>query len=157
MQNKHDTTNSRKEQVEQLMQEPMPIAVTDYEERIRRNLLIASAISVCFTYFKLIPAKDSTLLGGFKFENLTPDTIYFLLLLFVLYEFVHYLWLVANKLMYWRIRLTGTNPGEVRDNQGAMSDSHNDPYDYKGKQENSNFYIWLIENKPQLLAHSELN
>ncbi|XNT04642.1 hypothetical protein AB6D20_025985 [Vibrio splendidus] len=128
------------------MKEPLGIESSDYEEKIRRNLLLASAISFCFTYLKLTPAKD-TLFMGLKFENLTSETIYLLLLVFVGYELVQYTWLVMNKFLYWRVRLTGTSTQVLRGNRGGSFATENDPSDYTGKPENSNFYTWVLENK----------
>lgn len=136
----------KKEQIEEIMKEPLAIESNDYEEKIRRNLLLASAVSFCFTYLKLMPAKDTPFMG-LKFENLTPDTIYLLLLIFVGYELIQYAWLVSNKFIYWRVRLTGTNTQVLRGNRGGTFATEDDPSDYTGKPENSNFYTWVLENK----------
>ncbi|EJP3280912.1 hypothetical protein O1B84_003340 [Vibrio cholerae] len=108
----------QQERIEQIMKEPHPLEASDHEEKIRRNLLLASAVSFCFTYLKLMPAKDTSFMG-LKFENLTPETIYVLLLAFVVYELIQYSWLVTNKFMYWRVRLTGINTQVIRGNKGA--------------------------------------
>lgn len=142
------------ERIEQIMKEPLPIEASDHEEKIRRNLLLASAISFCFTYLKLMPAKDTSFMG-LKFENLTPETIYVLLLAFVGFELFQYTWLVSNRFIYWRVRLTGINTQVTRGNRGGMFASENDPYDYSGKPENSNFYTWMLENKRDVVSRKD--
>ncbi|EKF9792743.1 hypothetical protein O1D11_003459 [Vibrio cholerae] len=144
----------QQERIEQIMKEPHPLEASDHEEKIRRNLLLASAVSFCFTYLKLMPAKDTSFMG-LKFENLTPETIYVLLLAFVVYELIQYSWLVTNKFMYWRVRLTGINTQVIRGNKGGRLASENDPYDYSGKPENSNFYTWMLESKGKIVRRKD--
>lgn len=141
---------NQEERIEQIMKEPLPIEASGYEEKIRRNLLLASSVSFCFTYLKLMLAKDTAFMG-LKFDNLTPETIYLILLAFVGYELIQYFWLVANKFMYWRVRLTGTDTQITRGNRAGMYASENDPYDYSGKPENSNFYTWMLDNKMEIV------
>ncbi|GHZ08329.1 hypothetical protein [Vibrio cholerae] len=146
------------EAIEKLMGDPTPLEVTDYEEKIRRNLLFASMIVFGLTYLKLIPNSDSKFFG-LSFDNLTPESIYIVLIVIVSYELVHYIWLVVNKISYWKIRLTGTTPGVTRGNAGMRFGNEFDPYDHAGNQENSNFYVWMLEQKntvnPLLNNYSE--
>lgn len=138
-----------KKDIEKIMKEPACIESTDYEEKIRRNLLFASAISFCFTYLKLMPAKDSPFMG-LKFENLTPETIYLLLFIFVIYQLLQYSWIVSNKFLYWRVRLTGINKEISRGSRGGFFAEEIVFDDYTGKPENSNFYTWMLENKSDI-------
>ncbi|EPT0966460.1 hypothetical protein ACVOUJ_004126, partial [Vibrio vulnificus] len=134
-----------KEQVESVMKEPMAIEPTDYEEKIRRNLIVASSITLVMIKLGLMPAADSRFLGGMKFDNLIPDTIYTILFVVVAYEFVHYSWILINKFSYWRIRLTGTKHTEFRGNRGSIGSDY-EQLDFTGKSENSNLYVWMLEN-----------
>ena len=138
--------SDRQERIEKLMREPTPLEVTNYEEKIRRNLLIASMIVFALTYLQLVPASDSKFFG-LSFDNLTPKSIYIILLIIISYELIHYVWLILNKLAYWRVRLTGTNPGVSRGNGGMRFGSEFDPEDYSGEQENSTFYVWMLDSK----------
>ena len=87
---------SIEEKTEKIMKEPSPVEVSNYEEKIRRNLMIGSALAFVFTYLELIPSPNSRFLGGLMFENLTPKTIYVLSFVFIVYEFIQYFWLVSN-------------------------------------------------------------
>ncbi|HDI3211702.1 TPA: hypothetical protein PMB29_003499 [Vibrio cholerae] len=134
-----------KEQVESVMKEPMAIEPTDYEEKIRRNLIVSSSITLVMIKLGLMPTADSRFLGGMKFDNLTPDTIYTILIVIVAYELLHYSWLLVNKFSYWRVRLTGTKHIEFRGNRGSVGSSF-EALDFTGKSENSNLYVWMLEN-----------
>ncbi|ELU4011386.1 hypothetical protein QPB16_004319 [Vibrio vulnificus] len=141
--------SSKIEAIEKLMGDPTPLEVTDYEEKIRRNLLFASMVVFGLTYLKLIPSSDSKFFG-LSFDNLTPESIYIVLLVIVSYELTHYIWLVVNKISYWKVRLTGTNPGVTRGNTGMRFGDEFDSYDHAGNQENSNFYVWMLEQNRTL-------
>ncbi|OCH31081.1 hypothetical protein A6E13_18440 [Aliivibrio fischeri] len=138
--------SKRIDEIEKLMGEPAPLEVSDYEEKIRRNLLFASMIVFALTFLELIPNSESKFFG-LSFDNLTPESIYIVLLIIVSYELVHYIWLVANKISYWRVRLTGTNPGVSRGSSGMTFGNEFDSYDHIGEQKHSNFYVWMLEYK----------
>lgn len=143
-----DFEKERLESIETLMKEPKGVEITDYEERIRRNLLFTSFLALIFTWFNLQVSGDSKFFGGISFTNLKPEMIYFLLLLLVSYEFIHYFWHIHNNLMHWRVRLTGTSHPEIRGDGGSgVMGMGNSPHDHLGKDENSNFYTWMFENK----------
>lgn len=130
------------------MREPKGIEITDYEERIRRNLLFSSLLALAFTWLDLSINKDSTFFGGLQFDNITPKAIYWILLSIISYEFIHYFWVQFNNFSHWRIRLTGMTIPEVRGDGGpGRMGGMNAPEDYSGKDENSNFYNWMFENR----------
>ncbi|MGF1765015.1 hypothetical protein [Aliivibrio kagoshimensis] len=140
-----------KEQIEQLMKAPSSLEVTAYEEKIRRNLIVSAAAAIVFSFLDLQISPDSRFLGGIQFNNITSELVYKVLLIVIIYESVHYLWLVKNHFMYWRVRLTGTKHVEVRGNTGAMFGDQHAPTDHYGKDENSNFYVWMLEQQNAFL------
>ncbi len=134
--------------IESIMREPKGIEITDYEERIRRNLLFSSLLALAFTWLHLSITKDSTFFGGLQFDNITPKAVYWILLAIISYEFIHYFWVQFNNFSHWRIRLTGMTIPEVRGDGGpGRMGGMNAPEDYSGKDENSNFYNWMFENR----------
>ncbi|MCG9727440.1 hypothetical protein [Vibrio brasiliensis] len=146
-----ELTDDRKEQIKKIMKEPSPLEVTDYEEKIRRNLIIGSSIAILFTLLGLKLSPSSRFLGGIQFENLTPEIIYYTLLAVIVYESIHYFWLIKNKFQLWRIRLTGTgNVDGVRPQMGTYSQGVKQVYDYGGLTKNSNFYTWMFELEPPI-------
>ncbi|WP_394135927.1 hypothetical protein [Aliivibrio fischeri] len=150
----HKNTKEFQEQIESVMKEPLAIQPSDYEEKIRRNLIIVSSVTLVVIKLGLMPTNDSRFLGGMQFDNLTPETIYIILLCIVAYEFTHYSWLLVNKFTYWRIRLTGIKHSEFRGNRGSMGSTY-EQLDFTGNADNSNLYIWMIENKDATLSLTE--
>lgn len=141
-----ELTKERKEKIKKIMKEPSPLEVTAYEEKIRRNLIISSSIAILFTLLGLKLSPDSRFLGGIQFESITPELVYYALLAVIVYESIHYFWLVKNKFQLWRTRLTGTgNVDGVRPQMGSFSEGLRQCIDYGGLSKNSNFYTWMFE------------
>lgn len=141
-----ELTDERKEQIKKIMKEPSPLEVTDYEEKIRRNLILSSSLAIVFTVLGLQLSPSSRFLGGIQFDNITSELVYFILLAVIVYESVHYFWLVRNKFKLWCVRLTGTGNIEgVRPQEGSFSEGIRQEIDYGGLSENSNFYTWMFE------------
>lgn len=132
--------------IEQIMKEPSPLEATEYEERIRRNLLVFSMIA-CLSLFLGISPTNKTEIWGVGFENLTVKSIYTVLLLVIIYEFVHYFWIVWDKFSFWRVRLTGCKL-DVRRGSTATFGGGDAQFDATGKEINSNLYVWMIERAP---------
>lgn len=142
-------TKERIDEIENLMKQPKAIEISEYEERIRRNLIFSSFLAISFAWFDLKVDENSTFFGGLKFANLQPNHIYIGILAVIIYEFTHYFWIQMNHFAYWRVRLTGTSVEEVRGNGGGarFGNANGSPLDYTGTDENSNFYTWMLENK----------
>ncbi len=130
------------------MREPKGIEISPYEERIRRNLLVVSFFALAFICLDLQINPDSKFLGAMTFSNLTPNKVYILLLLIIGYESVHYLWNLKTSFMHWRVRLTGISHIETRGNRApSLGSKVISPYDFSGKDENSNLYVWMFESQ----------
>lgn len=143
-----DFDDERLKAIEKYMKEPKGIAITDYEERIRRNLLVTAFFTIAFVCLDLqISQEGSNSILGIKISNLTTDKIYILLLFIISYELLHYLWNLKVSFMHWRIRLTGIAHSELRGSRGAgLGSIKSSPLDYSGKDENSSLYVWMFEN-----------
>ncbi len=63
----HDQETLKK--IESVMREPKGIEITDYEERIRRNLLFSSLLALAFTWLSLSINKDSTFFWWTSFRQ----------------------------------------------------------------------------------------
>lgn len=133
--------------IERIMKEPSPLEATEYEERIRRNLLVFSALAIISLFLKISPS-DKAQVWGVGFENLTTKSIYIVLSFVIFYEFSHYLWLIWNKFSFWRVRLTGCKLEVVRGNgPSPFGSSAPDLADHIGIEGNSTLYNWLLENR----------
>ncbi|GAA4493496.1 hypothetical protein [Pseudaeromonas paramecii] len=134
--------------IESIMKEPMALEPTDYEERIRRNLLVISTLSNMAWAFGAQPSGHLEI-WGLSFEHLDINAILFTALLITLYQLTHYVWVLSNKLMYWRVRLTGvTLPARRGSVARATSSELSDLADFGGDEKNSNLYVWMIERAP---------
>lgn len=143
-----DYGKERLEHIESVMRSPKGIAIVDYEERIRRNLLLVSIAAIAFTWLNLEVDTTKAFFGVLTFKNLSQENIYWFFFAVLVYEFLHYFWIQISNFGEWRIRLTGTSHLEVRgDGGGAQSEGGNSPYDYSGNDQNSNFYTWMFDNK----------
>lgn len=143
-----DYGKERLEHIESVMKSPKGIAIVDYEERIRRNLLLVSIAAIAFTWLNLEVDTTKAFFGVLTFKNLSQENIYWLFFAVLVYEFLHYFWIQINNFGAWRIRLTGTSHLEVRgDGGGAQFGGENSPYDYSGNDQDSNFYTWMFDNK----------
>lgn len=141
-----------KSRIEKIMKEPSPLEITEYEERIRRNLLVFSALAILSLFLKISPS-DKAQVWGVGFENLTTSSIYIVLSFVIFYELSHYLWIIWNKFSYWRARLTGCKLEESRgDGSGVFGSSAPDLADYNGSERNSTVYNWLLENRDKYHA-----
>lgn len=129
--------------IELIMKEPSPLEATEYEEKIRRNLLISSMIAIMSLFFGITPTEQVEI-WGLKFQNVTMNSIYVVLLTIITYELGHYCWIVFNKFAYWRIRLTGSKLGTYRGSAGGFG-SDDPQEDTVGDEINSTFYNWMVE------------
>ncbi|MFM4702003.1 hypothetical protein [Aeromonas bivalvium] len=129
--------------IELIMKEPSPLEATEYEEKIRRNLLISSMIAIMSLFLGITPTEQVEI-WGLKFQNVTMNSIYVVLLAIIIYELGHYCWIVFNKFSYWRVRLTGSKLGTYRGSAGGFG-SDDPQEDTVGDEINSTFYNWMIE------------
>lgn len=145
--------NEKIMQIEKIMGDPIALEPTEYEERIRRNLLIVSFLSVMAWWGGATPTGHIEI-WGMSFEHLDIKALSWAALFITSYQLLHYGWVILNKLAYWRVRLTGVRLQVVRGPQGQRSANFGgpagiDPVDYKGDEKNSNLYCWMIERSPQ--------
>lgn len=134
--------------IEDTMKSPKGIVIVDYEERIRRNLLLVSIAAIAFPWLSLEVDTTKALFGVLTFKNLTQENIYWAFFGVLVYEFLHYFWIQLNNFAEWRIRLTGTSHPDVRGGGGGASFAQDSaPSDYSGSDQNTNFYTWMFESK----------
>ncbi|MEZ9523409.1 hypothetical protein [Enterovibrio norvegicus] len=141
-------TKEEESNIEKIMREPKGLELSDKEEKIRRNLLLASTTMILFNILGLEVTDGSRFLGGLQFNNLTTNHIYIVFSIIITYKLAHYTWLVINQFLYWRVRLTGIESIPIRGGSGTFS-SFNSPSDKTGKEENSNFYVWMLEQQEE--------
>lgn len=80
---------------------------TDYTQKIRRNLVAASAMSLFIWYFDLGMSSGAHSMLGIEVKGLTEHVAATVLLILVSYWLGHFLWCAHDYLRETRIRLTG--------------------------------------------------
>ena len=141
--------SEKMKQIEKIMGEPMALEPTDYEERIRRNLLIISCLAIMAWWFGAKPS-GHLVIWGLSFEHLDINALLTVAVAICIYQLFHYVWVLFNKFSYWRVRLTGVKLPATRGSSGGFFGSVSiDSADYKGDDKNSNLYVWMIEKAPR--------
>ena len=114
-------------------------------QRIRRNLMVASII----VFFVSIASDGidttNTSIAGIKFNNLQTDYLYLLLLLTLGYFLFHFIWACFDHLKENRLRLTGVAL-KLQSVAGTFG-SQNDLYANVDDARQSSIYSWWWKNK----------
>lgn len=132
------------ELIKNIMKEPYPLQLTEYEEKIRRNLLAYSVVAWAACVLGAVPADNPVLFGLIKLSYFDSKIITYGLFAIIFYEVVNYGTLLFNSFAYWRVRLTGSRHDAVRGSQG-MFGTDDDQADYNGDERNSTLYTWMFE------------
>jgi len=132
--------------VEKALGEPWLAQLEDDALKVRRNLLVASLISIGATVAGVGIAVDSPVFG-FHLRHLTYDLLRLGMLLTICYLLLHFAWYAFDGLCGWRLRVTGTRQGFIT--AGTFG---SDDLDYTGEFRNSTLYNWW-KNKMGVLQH----
>lgn len=134
----HESSESEKIKV---IREPFPIEMSPVAERVRRNLLIASFITIFALWNDLkININPNNL--GVTIDGLDTSLIYTVLLIILIYELLYFMSYVISHYQYWCIRLTGTDL--VHEDLIGFGGS-NPKKDLVSDRKQSNFYNWWLE------------
>lgn len=82
-------------------------------QKLKRNLIVSSMISIALCLQEVTMAKDIKF-AGYNFEGLSVDTLFKVLLGVTLYLFVDFIWSLKIHLRENHIRLTGLNTPKPR-------------------------------------------
>ncbi len=118
-------------------------------QKLRRNLLISSVITIALCMQKVTMAKDIKF-AGYNFEGLSVETLYVALLCITLYLLIDFIMSLTNHLRENHIRLTGLNTPKPR--AGSSMGGHSaDSVTTDERQ--SSLYSWWYG---QLVSANEL-
>lgn len=94
------------------MTDPFIPEFTDYVQKIRRNSIAISSISLVMIVAGVSISSDFAT-SGFKISGLDDKTVKLILLILTSYWLVHFIWCAADYFAEWRLRLTEVqmNPG----------------------------------------------
>lgn len=131
-----ERTKKEREEAEQILGNPFAAAMSDATEKIRRNLLVVSVITIAIVILGVRVAQANTLLG-ISFEGLTADALKKGLLAINTYMLVHFLWCMFDELQEWRLRVSGTRSAYIT---GATFGSEHADYPVEPRQ--STLHNW---------------
>ena len=124
------------EAVELALGRPVGAELSENAAKVRRNLLVASFISIFLALGRVSLDPGSTILG-FKFLGLNDELIRTGLSIVTAYLLIHFLWYVYEALLEWRLRVTGTRLAFVT--TAKVASEHGD---YPNDPRQSTLYSW---------------
>ncbi|MFQ2467543.1 hypothetical protein ACK312_04480 [Aeromonas caviae] len=142
-----DEKDSEKKRVKKVLGEPYPLQLSEYEERVRRNLLAYSVVSIAATFLGATSVEKPVLFGMIELPRFSSGLIYYGLSLLIFYELVNYGAMLWNSFSYWRIRLTGSRLNPSRSSGETFSSGNESVEDVSGEERNSTIYTWLFEQE----------
>jgi|GEM_PF-5498143 len=105
---------SEKKAVEKYLGEPVFTELTDNGQKIRRNLLLFSTITVFLTVTGISVNPDTNPhIYFFELINLNAHKLYIALLIVNLYLLIHFFWICLDSFAEWTLRQTGHAKGET--------------------------------------------
>lgn len=129
----------RVEAVEAALKSPVSAGLSEQAEKVRRNLLVFSLVSVAGVLWDVGLKTDASIFG-FTFDGLTPDKILAGLALITGFSFVHFIWLSWDSFLEWRLRITGTRLAFVTVGRTSSEDA-----DYPDDPRQSTLHYWWAE------------
>lgn len=132
------------EAIERTLGRPIGGELSENALRVRRNLLVASLISICAVIGGIRLDPNSTILG-FRFLGLNDEIVRIGLAVVTCYLLVHFLWYVLEALLEWRIRITGTRLAFVT--AAKVGSPH---ADYPDDPRQSTLYSWWSEHAKRI-------
>lgn len=126
-------------EVEEVIGNPVIAEFPENTIKVRRNLLLASSISIFLILGGARLDTESAILG-FKFIGATDAHVRTGLLLVTGYFFIHFLWLTWDYFLEWRLRITGTRLAFITGARFTSGDA-----DYPSDPRQSTLYSWWAD------------
>ena len=139
-----DKENEKADAVAKVLGEPFFGEFPENTLKVRRNLIILSAISITIVLSGIQISQDSTILG-LKFDGVDTRLLLQLLFYINLYLFIHFSWCALDNILEWRLRVTGTRLSFVT--TGKTASEHGD---YPDDPRQSTMYSWWIDQAKQI-------
>ncbi|MEW8052932.1 MAG: hypothetical protein AB2792_09490 [Candidatus Thiodiazotropha sp.] len=129
---------------EKVLGEPVFIELSDYARRVKNSLVFCSILGIGLSFTSILVSKESTIFG-IRLENLNHTHILILLLLLVGYLCFHYIWVIVDNFMEWRLRITGTKTTFVTAGTFGSKEA-----DYPTDPRQSTLYNWWRQQQRTL-------
>ena len=131
--------NINQDKILKTLEEPVIIEFTESVQKIRKNIILSSFISLFITIGGVQIDPESTFFG-LKFSDLSNELIYNGLLIILIYLLIHFLWRSYDTLQEWEVRVTGAKGAfkraDINDIDEAIHPS------YPSDPRNSTLYYW---------------
>jgi len=121
---------------EKVLGEPVFIELSDYARKVKNSLVFCSILGIGLSFTTILVSEESTVFG-IRLENLNHTHIQILLLLLVGYLCFHYIWVVVDSFIEWRLRITGTKTTFVTAGTFGSKEA-----DYPTDPRQSTLYNW---------------
>ncbi|WP_064116724.1 hypothetical protein [Pseudomonas fluorescens] len=131
--------------VDKALGSPVDFESSDEAKKIKRNLLTISVIVIALILGE-ITASDKISLFGVSLEGVTPQKLMSGLGLFLIYNFLHYIWFCFDLFGEWSIRITGTRSAFITAGMFASKDC-----DYPSDPKQSSLYNWWRSERHGLI------
>ncbi|MEW8348253.1 MAG: hypothetical protein AB2687_08070 [Candidatus Thiodiazotropha taylori] len=131
---------------EKVLKEPVFIELSDYARKVKNSLVFSSTLGIGLSFTSILVSKDSTILG-IQLENFSHKHVQVLLLLLIIYFGIHYVWVVLDNFIEWRLRITGTR---TTYRTGASYGSVDADYPVDPRQ--STLYNWWLSQHKELAS-----
>ncbi|VWX32815.1 conserved membrane hypothetical protein [Limnobacter sp. 130] len=133
-----------KTEVEEVLGAPINPELSEYAQKLRRNLLTFSAVYV-FCWLTGVKLDPTSAFFGIKLIGLNEQQFSIGTMIINAYLLIHFGWYAWEAVMEWRIRLTGT---KVAFQTGSTFGS--EAADYPGEPRQSNLYFWWVGTEKRL-------
>lgn len=119
---------------------PVLMESTDTERKGRNYLLFSSCVTIAMYFYGLSFSTNMSAFG-FQLYGFNEDKIYLLLSILLPYFLLHYIWLIFDSLLNWRLRLSALS--------GFKPESWSTAPDYPQPDDNRNntLYYWWFYHK----------
>lgn len=141
-----------KTEVEEVLGEPINPELSEYAQKLRRNLLVFGAVYI-FCWFYEVEIDRESLFFGIKLIGLNAEQFSVGTMIVNIYLLVHFGWYALEAFAEWRVRLTGTRAA-YQTNSGfgglpSAADASSDP-------RQSTLYNWWLRFSSNIGERSEV-
>lgn len=139
-----DVEGEKLNAVEKVLGEPVAPELSENVWRVRKNLVIISAIAIAAVLADLRIDDGSSLLG-LKLSGLSDAVLRTGLLCVLAYLSIHFLWAAFDSFLEWRLRITGTRLSFITTARFASEDG-----DYPNDPRQSTLYTWWLNDAKRI-------
>lgn len=139
-----DSEDKKLNAVEKALGEPVAPELNENAWKVRKNLVIISAVAMAAVLADLRIDDGSSLLG-LKLSGLSDAVLRTGLLCVLSYLSIHFLWAAFDSFLEWRLRITGTRLSFITTARFASEEG-----DYPNDPRQSTLYSWWLDHAKRI-------